>query len=180
MAKGIPIHGEKLERLWRDSLLSQEMFAAAAGYGRSGLARLVRPGIQSMHASNFDKLATFMKIDRQELFKRIGVSGEDAKARPARATADESAAARLLTGEPVLLSDLAAVAKERGVSLGELFREISKAWLAEHRAPRVAHSGLEGLKRPIRPARPSTASGPSPAEPAPGQRRRRPAEMNGQ
>jgi transcriptional regulator with XRE-family HTH domain len=46
--------------------------------------------------------------------------------------ADLSAAARLLRGESVMLAELESVAKQRGIGLGELFREIGREWLAAH------------------------------------------------
>jgi len=173
MAKGIPIHGEKLERLWRDSLLSQEMFAAAAGYGRSGLARLVQPGIQSMHARNFDKLATFLKMERQELFKLIGVTGEIAKAGVVQRPPADSAVARMLAGggNGVLVSELQAAADAEGITLLQLAQQISREWLDA----RAASSGAAGevlwqhpdgsieRRRPLPPAAAEVPTKPKPA-----------------
>jgi hypothetical protein len=83
--------------------------------------------------------------------------------------ADESAAARLLAGEAVMLADLAAVAKERGVSLGELFREISRTWLEGHRQNpkpfRGVHTGLDAIRQPPASVHPPAALPASPGKP---------------
>lgn len=71
MASGIQIDGEKLGAMWRDSLLPQELFAAKMGLGRSGLGRLVSPGVHGVHAKRLVKLAEWLGIDVRELQKRL-------------------------------------------------------------------------------------------------------------
>jgi hypothetical protein len=92
---------------------------------------------------------------------------------------DESAVARLLAGELVMLNELKAAAEKKGVGLGELFREISRLWLDEHRPPKVAHTQLDGLKPRTPPAPRSAGEGSSRGESVPGPRPARRAGRNG-
>ena len=71
LATGIPIDGEKLAAMWRDSLLPQELFAAKMGLGRSGLGRLVSPGVHGVHGRRLVLLAESLGIDVKELQKRL-------------------------------------------------------------------------------------------------------------
>lgn len=52
--------------------MSQETFAAALGMKRSGVFRLMRPGIHGMFTDNFRQLAGLLRTSPQELLARIG------------------------------------------------------------------------------------------------------------
>jgi hypothetical protein len=174
MASGIQIDGEKLAALWRESLLPQELFAAKMGLGRSGLGRLLRPGVQGVHGRRLVQLAASLGISVKDLQKRLAPDSGTAAAPPT-----ESAVSRLLGGQPALISDLEAAAKEEGITLPELFQRISREWLEGHRAPKVAHTQLDGLKPRTQSASRSTEAKPSRAEPGPGPRPARRAGQNG-
>jgi len=77
-------------------------------------------------------IATDEMIDRWRV-EPVGLSPPRRPKGKRADSRDESAAARLLAGEPVMLDELKAHAKIRGVGLGQLFRDITREWLAEHR-----------------------------------------------
>ena len=52
--------------------MSQETFAAAIGMKRSGVFRLMRPGVHGMFTDNFRRLAELIRTSPQELLARIG------------------------------------------------------------------------------------------------------------
>lgn len=83
---------------------------------------------------------------------------------------DESAAARLLAGEAVMLEELKAAAAAKGMGLGELFRTISREWLAARATPGKAFHGVhlevDAIRQPPASARPKGSSRASPSKPA--------------
>jgi hypothetical protein len=68
----VKISGERFATVWRETAMSQETFAAALGMKRSGVFRLMRPGIHGMFTDNFRQLAGLVKASPQELLARIG------------------------------------------------------------------------------------------------------------
>jgi len=69
----VKIRGEQLTRLWQTTSMSQETFAAFIGMKRSGLFRLLRPGVHGMFSDNFYRLAKALKLTPQDLREQIGV-----------------------------------------------------------------------------------------------------------
>lgn len=67
----VRISGEHLAELWRGSMMSKETFAQAAGMKRSGVFRLMRPGVHGMFADNFRRMAEVLKITPAELQRRV-------------------------------------------------------------------------------------------------------------
>ena len=72
-ARTIKIRGEQLTRLWRTVSMSQETFAAHIGMKRSGLFRLLRPGVHAMFSDNFNRLARGLNMTPRQLKDEIGV-----------------------------------------------------------------------------------------------------------
>ena len=151
--------------------LSREEFGQRAGVTARRMAAIEAQAEPGVFDSTFGGIARALRMqpeDLAEAWRREPVSVKfPRKAKGKRVGSDETAAARLLSGEPVMLEDLKAAALARGVGLGELFRTISREWLAEHRAPRVAHTGLEGLRPPSPsdpPSRPSARPHGKPAQ----------------
>jgi hypothetical protein len=68
----VKISGERFAAVWRETAMSQETFAAALGMKRSGVFRLMRPGIHGMFTDNFRQLAGLIRASPQELLARIG------------------------------------------------------------------------------------------------------------
>jgi phage repressor protein C with HTH and peptisase S24 domain len=68
----VKISGERFAAVWRETAMSQETFAAALGMKRSGVFRLMRPGIHGMFTDNFRQLAGLLRTSPQELLARIG------------------------------------------------------------------------------------------------------------
>jgi hypothetical protein len=71
-SRSVKISGERFATVWRETAMSQETFAAALGMKRSGVFRLMRPGIHGMFTDNFRQLAGLIKTSPQELLARIG------------------------------------------------------------------------------------------------------------
>ncbi len=69
----VKIRGEQLTRLWRSVSMSQETFAAHIGMKRSGLFRLLRPGVHAMFSDNFNRLARGLNMTPHQLKQEIGV-----------------------------------------------------------------------------------------------------------
>lgn len=70
--RSIQIRGERFASLWRATSMSQETFAALVGMKRSGVFRLLRPGVHGMFTDNFRRLAEVLQMTPQELRLRIG------------------------------------------------------------------------------------------------------------
>lgn len=71
-SRSVKISGERFATVWRETAMSQETFAAALGMKRSGVFRLMRPGIHGMFTDNFRQLAGLIGTSPQELLTRIG------------------------------------------------------------------------------------------------------------
>lgn len=69
----VRISGEGLAELWRNSLMSKESFARASGMKRSGIFRLMRPGVHGMFTDNFRRMAQVLGRTPEELRRRIGL-----------------------------------------------------------------------------------------------------------
>jgi hypothetical protein len=74
-SRTVKISGERLTKLWRASMMSKESFAQAAGMKRSGVFRLMRPGVHGVFADNFRKMAEVLKTTPAELHRRIAPDG---------------------------------------------------------------------------------------------------------
>jgi peptidase S24-like protein len=70
-SRTVKISGERLAELWRGSMMSKESFAQAAGMKRSGVFRLMRPGVHGMFADNFRKIAEVLKTTPDDLHCRV-------------------------------------------------------------------------------------------------------------
>lgn len=68
----VRISGQRFTMLWRSTSMSQETFAARVGMKRSGVFRLLRPGIHGMFTDNFRRLAEVLNMSPEELRLRIG------------------------------------------------------------------------------------------------------------
>lgn len=68
----IRICGDRFVALWRDTSMSQETFAARIGMKRSGVFRLLRPGMHGMFTDNFRRLAEAVQMTPEQLRSRIG------------------------------------------------------------------------------------------------------------
>lgn len=68
----IRISGQRFAVLWRTTSMSQETFAACVGMKRSGVFRLLRPGVHGMFTDNFRRLAEVFHMTPEELRRRIG------------------------------------------------------------------------------------------------------------
>lgn len=68
----IRISGQRFAVLWRATSMSQETFAARVGMKRSGVFRLLRPGVHGMFTDNFRRLAEVLHMTPEELRLRIG------------------------------------------------------------------------------------------------------------
>jgi DNA-binding LacI/PurR family transcriptional regulator len=66
------ISGDTLARVWRETSLSQDAFAAAIGMKRSGVIRLLRPGTHGMFKDNFCRLAQFLGVTTDQLRAQFG------------------------------------------------------------------------------------------------------------
>ena len=75
--RSVRIRGERFASLWRASALSQESFAARVGMKRSGVFRLLRPGVHGMFTDNFRRLAEFFEMTPEQLRQRIGADQEE-------------------------------------------------------------------------------------------------------
>jgi hypothetical protein len=69
----VKIRGEQFTRLWLTTSMSQETFAARIGMKRSGVFRLLRPGVHAMFSDNFARIAEALSMTPRELKERIGV-----------------------------------------------------------------------------------------------------------
>jgi hypothetical protein len=74
-SRTVMVRGECLAELWRGSLMSQESFARAIGMKRSGVFRLMRPGVHGMFTDNFRRMAELVGARPEELRDRIGPDG---------------------------------------------------------------------------------------------------------
>ncbi len=74
-SRTVKVSGERLAEVWRDSMMSKETFAQAAGMKRSGVFRLMRPGVHGMFADNFRRMAEVLKITPTDLQRRIAPDG---------------------------------------------------------------------------------------------------------
>jgi len=142
--------------------LSREEFAQRAGVTGRHMATIEAMPEPDIYDTTFGGIAQVLRMQPEELaeaWRREPVLKQfPRKPKGKRLKADETAAARLLAGEPVMLEDLKAAALARGVGLGELFRTISREWLASHGKPfKGVHTGLDTIKRP--PANSATAAG---------------------
>ena len=72
----VRIRGEQFARLWRATSMSQETFAARVGMKRSGVFRLLRPGVHGMFSDNFRRLAEVLQMTPEQLRDRIGADEE--------------------------------------------------------------------------------------------------------
>ena len=73
----VKISGERFSNLWRSTSTSQETFAAQVGMKRSGVFRLLRPGVHAMFSDNFRRLAEVLNMTPEELRDRIGAEARD-------------------------------------------------------------------------------------------------------
>lgn len=73
--RSVKIRGERFASLWRATSMSQETFAARVGMKRSGVFRLLRPGVHGMFTDNFRRLAEVLQMTPEELRHRIGADG---------------------------------------------------------------------------------------------------------
>lgn len=80
----VRIRGEQFARLWRATSMSQETFAARVGMKRSGVFRLLRPGVHGMFSDNFRRLAEVLQMTPEQLRDRIGAD-EDKRPWPSEA-----------------------------------------------------------------------------------------------
>ena len=71
-SRSVKISGERFATVWRDTAMSQETFAAALGMKRSGVFRLMRPGVHGMFTDNFRRLSELLRTTPRELLIRIG------------------------------------------------------------------------------------------------------------
>lgn len=74
-SRSVKISGERFATVWRDTAMSQETFAAAIRMKRSGVFRLMRPGVHGMFTDNFRRLAELIRVSPRELLGRIGEGG---------------------------------------------------------------------------------------------------------
>jgi hypothetical protein len=74
-SRTVKVSGERLAEAWRGSMMSKETFAQAAGMKRSGVFRLMRPGVHGMFADNFRKMAEVLKVTPADLQRRIAPNG---------------------------------------------------------------------------------------------------------
>lgn len=74
-SRTVKVSGERLAEVWRGSMMSKETFAQAAGMKRSGVFRLMRPGVHGMFADNFRKMAEVLKTTPADLQRRIAPDG---------------------------------------------------------------------------------------------------------
>jgi phage repressor protein C with HTH and peptisase S24 domain len=72
----IRISGQRFAVLWRATSMSQETFAARVGMKRSGVFRLLRPGVHGMFTDNFRRLAEVLQMTPEQLRDRIGADEE--------------------------------------------------------------------------------------------------------
>jgi hypothetical protein len=72
-SRTVSISGERFAALWRETSMSQETFAAAIGMKRSGVFRLLRPGMHAMFTDNFRRLSEVLKVSPEDLRTRIGL-----------------------------------------------------------------------------------------------------------
>jgi transcriptional regulator with XRE-family HTH domain len=163
--------------------LSREEFGQRAGVSGRRMAAIEAMPEPGVFDTTFGGIAMALRMKPEELaeaWRREPVSTKfPRKPKGKRLRADDSAAARLLGGELVLLTELTAVAKERGVSLGELFTEISREWLATRTPFKGVHTGLDAIRQPPASARPPEASPASPGKPARARRGAGHAGQNG-
>jgi len=75
VSRTVKVSGERLAEVWRGSMMSKETFAQAAGMKRSGVFRLMRPGVHGMFADNFRRMAEVLKITPSDLQRRIAPDG---------------------------------------------------------------------------------------------------------
>lgn len=80
----VKISGERFSSLWRSTSTSQETFAAQVGMKRSGVFRLLRPGVHAMFSDNFRRLAEVVNMTPEELRERIGAEAHDGDASEGR------------------------------------------------------------------------------------------------
>src|SRR5690348_3938029 len=73
----VKISGERFSSLWRSTSTSQETFAAQVGMKRSGVFRLLRPGVHAMFSDNFRRLAEVLNMTPDQLEERIGAEAHD-------------------------------------------------------------------------------------------------------
>ncbi|HVT89409.1 MAG TPA: XRE family transcriptional regulator [Tepidisphaeraceae bacterium] len=71
----VKVRGERLAAVWRGSLMSQESFARAIGMKRSGIFRLMRPGVHGMFTDNFRRMAEVLGTTPEDLGRRLGPNG---------------------------------------------------------------------------------------------------------
>lgn len=93
----VRISGQRFAILWRATSMSQETFAARVGMKRSGVFRLLRPGIHGMFADNFRHLAEVFEMSPEELRQRIGAGD-------ALGVATQEESSRLLPETPRFVS----------------------------------------------------------------------------
>ena len=113
-SRSVKISGERFATVWRETAMSQETFAAALGMKRSGVFRLMRPGIHGMFTDNFRQLAGLIRTSPQELLARIG-EGEN---RPFGGGTAHSVVARFASGVQGPLEPVREISQFHGVSAG--------------------------------------------------------------
>lgn len=151
--------------------LSRDEFSQRIGVTERQLAKIEAEPEPASYERTLLAIAQGLDLSTDEMMDRwraepVGMPPRKFRGKKAD-RADQSAAARLLRGGGVgvMVTELSAAAAARGVTLNELFREVTQAWLAEHRAPRVAHAQLDGLKPRSAPAPRSTGATESPNGP---------------
>lgn len=74
-SRTVKVRGERLAEVWRGSLMSQESFAHAIGMKRSGIFRLMRPGVHGMFTDNFRRMAEVLGTTPEDLGRQLGPNG---------------------------------------------------------------------------------------------------------
>jgi hypothetical protein len=111
-SRTVKVSGERLAEVWRGSMMSKETFAHAAGMKRSGVFRLMRPGVHGMFADNFRRMAEVLKITPTDLQCRIA-PGDSANGEEPNVSCGVSGPARALGEVPSYHSVSAGARSER-------------------------------------------------------------------
>ena len=117
-SRTVKVSGERLAEVWRGSMMSKETFAQAAGMKRSGVFRLMRPGVHGMFADNFRRMAEVLKIPPTDLQRRIAPD-DSGNGEESNLSCGVSGPARALAEVPAYHSISAGVRSERlGIEVG--------------------------------------------------------------
>lgn len=75
--RGVLISGDKLSKIWKDSLLSQGAFASKLGLKARRTAEIMTPGVHSVLKDNFAIMARGLGKTPHELLEQIGAAGDE-------------------------------------------------------------------------------------------------------